>query len=161
MRPRIDNFIPWVAAAVGVHLALAWALRASPTLTLPVVEVQAAEQILIEMRSELDAAGTRFAVALIPSKQRVYEELLRESRARLSPAFWRLIDQERVLTAELQGFLDERGFLSVDTTRALRSNFARGVAPYPEWDDEHPNAAGYGAIADEVRRLLAESERAG
>jgi hypothetical protein len=116
--------------------------------------VRIVQEILVEMRAEIEAAGARLAVVLIPSKQVVYEELVRRSGEQLPATFWRLIDLESELTREFQEFLDQHDFVVVDTRPALRAKFDQGIAPYPEWDDEHPNAAGYGAIAEEVSRTL-------
>lgn len=114
------------------------------------------ESVLQTVSERLDAEGRRLAVVLIPSKQVVYANLIRQTDAVMGDAFWEAVFKEQVLTAEVQDFLDEGGFLSVNATAALRGRFDAGEAPYPEWDDEHPNGVGYGAIAEAVAALIEE-----
>ncbi len=112
------------------------------------------ERVLLSIRAELEARGVALTIVTIPSKQVVYAELARQSQAMMGEAFWEAVYREQVLTSELYDFLEQNRFRSIDTTAALRSVFERGESPYPEWDDEHPNGIGYGAIAAAIVAAL-------
>ena len=126
--------------------------------TTPEAKRNQVERILVGLEERLSGRGVRFAGLVIPSKQVVYASQVRRSDASMGEAFWEAVFKEQVLTGELIDMLDRAGIEWVDATPALRSRFETGPSPYPEWDDEHPNGVGYGAIAEAVAPLVTAEE---
>jgi hypothetical protein len=108
------------------------------------------EAVLLEMQAILAAHGVRFVVVIFPTKEVAYRDLL-FSPSDKEPSPWRpVLEREEQLQADLVRFLEAHAIECVDTTAALRLNFDKGIRPYPESDDLHPNSAGYQSIAETV-----------
>ncbi len=65
---------------------------------------------------------------------------------------------EETVRSQAMDFLRSHGIPFVDALPALRESLARGVQPYKESPDGHPNPAGHRVIADVVAE---EMERRG
>ncbi len=105
------------------------------------------QQALLSIQSRLAAHGIDLYIALIPSKQAVYERWIDTTSSNIPKAMHRLIKLEKTLKRQVIDFLNQHHFRYVDTSDAIGACFDEGQSPYPQWDDIHPNATGYRAIA--------------
>lgn len=112
------------------------------------------ESAIQSMQSRLGDQGVRLAVVLLPTKPRVYRDLVRARGADTPAKFFEAVEMEERLTTEMEAFLRRRQIEYVNTAAALSRCFERGVRAYPESDDEHPNANGYRAISEAVLPMV-------
>jgi hypothetical protein len=110
--------------------------------------IRIGQAIVLSMRSKVEAAGARFLVLLIPTKEFVYQEILAKTDPQPPEAYSRLIEAERSLTASFEEFLQLHEIEYVNSTSALRACLVQNERPYPESDDGHMNRIGYAAIAE-------------
>lgn len=97
--------------------------------------------------------GIDCAVVFLPTKERVFAEVAaRHPEIKHADALARLAADEALVQKHLAGELDALGMPYVDTLQALRTTMPYHV--YSSNQDIHPNAAGYGVIADEIARVL-------
>lgn len=113
------------------------------------------QEILREMSERLATEHISFIVAVIPSKQTVYAELIAKHGPKL-PDMERYLESEAVLKAEMTSFFKAHAIRHVDVLPALRGELARGSAPYHQGEESHPNASGYEAIANTLLPALRE-----
>jgi hypothetical protein len=109
-----------------------------------------AVEVMREMQARAAAAGARFLVVWIPTKELVYRELVEDG----GEAYDALTGGERELQARMRHALEEVGIEVVDTLPALRAQLVSGKPPYPLDQDGHPSAAGHEAVARQVRAAL-------
>lgn len=115
--------------------------------------IKIVKRALVEMQSEAERIGTRFLVVIIPTKERVYANLLRqagfvEKNLQLADA----LRQEDAVRNVIAGFLEEVRIDFVDALPALEAEVVhRDVYPLI---DPHPNVAGYRVIAEAIDRHL-------
>jgi lysophospholipase L1-like esterase len=101
-----------------------------------------------------DSAGVRLFVALIPTKERVYQPLVETDPGLRDHAVLREeLAQEGEADRRVRGFLKQHGIAYVDLLPSLRAALGH-TAIYPPDDDGHPNAAGHAAIARAVGRAI-------
>lgn len=130
------------------HLALDLAdprLREGRRLALAAIE---------EMQRRARDAGIGFAVVLVPTKEYVFAPRVRALGASDSPVLAKLLEREAELWDDVRAHLSARGIPWVDGLPALRRRLDRGDCPYRITADGHPNAVGYGAIAERVADFL-------
>lgn len=106
------------------------------------------QDVLRSMRNSLAEQGVGFLVLVIHNKPYEYAELAKTHQPSIGAPFFRLVDLECALTAEVIMFLQDSGIDYVDTGAAVHARFTRGTPPYKQSDDHHPNSDGYGAIAE-------------
>jgi len=104
-----------------------------------------------------DSAGVRLFVALIPTKERVYQPLIEaDPELRRHAVLRELLAQEGEADRNVRDFLEQHGIAHVDLLPSLRD--ALGHTPiYPPDEDGHPNAAGYAVIARAIGRAIARN----
>jgi lysophospholipase L1-like esterase len=103
-----------------------------------------------------DTAGVAFFIALIPSKERVYQSLIEaDPELRRHAVLRAVLAQEAEADREVRRFLQERRISYIDLLTPLQ-NAAGHMAIYPADEDGHPIAAGYSVIAREVARAIAQ-----
>ncbi|MGH9368457.1 MAG: GDSL-type esterase/lipase family protein [Thermoanaerobaculia bacterium] len=105
-------------------------------------------EALRSMSERAREAGTELLVLLIPTKELVF----RDEAAKAPPAedYWWVIEKEQIIRTRTMEFLRGRGIPFLDTLPALRESLARGLQPYPESADGHPNPEGHRIIAGVV-----------
>ena len=114
-------------------------------------------EALERMGSRVRASGADFVVVLIPTKEIVFRDVV-PVPLESDPAYRQAIVDEQRIRERTIAFMKERGIAFADPLPALRESLARGVQPYPESLDGHPNARGHQVIA---WFLLEEIERRG
>jgi hypothetical protein len=110
-------------------------------------------EIAMERSFKLAREEAQVAVVLIPTKEYVFIEAVRAQYGNTPPALEKLARDERMLWDTLKQFLDKQGVAWIDVLPALRGCVEKGVNPYLEQWDGHPNAAGNKAIGE----LIAQS----
>jgi lysophospholipase L1-like esterase len=153
-----DREMPWADPAGSVRTTFTPQLRLSALdLELPSVRegLRITQGVFSQLRHELDARGTRLLVILIPTKERVYCDYLKDSGARMPDALLRLCDAEDRVKQELTRHFEMEGIAYVDVVGALNEQVRRHAQLYPSDFDGHPQAAGYRVIA----RLVYEAMR--
>jgi hypothetical protein len=106
-----------------------------------------------DMRSVTERQGIRFIVVVIPTKERVYSELLR--RAGYPAKYPRLAEafvQEDVARAAIIELLHEQNIEVLDLLSPLEAQ-VRNRDLY-QLADPHPNREGYRVIAEKIDRYL-------
>lgn len=115
-------------------------------------------EISLELLRRIDrrvrARGARHMVVLIPSKEYVYAPFVEVEDGEAKSILSRLIAGEDEIRERTKRHLDADGMEYVDTTPALRRAVERGVQIYPYSTQSHPNAKGYGTIAESVATAL-------
>jgi hypothetical protein len=103
-----------------------------------------------QMARLCDSAGVALTIALIPTKERVYQPLIEADPAlRQNEELRRVLANEAKADQEIRGFLEEKRIAYVELLPPLRAVVGRR-AIYPSDDDGHPTAAGYAIIAEAV-----------
>jgi hypothetical protein len=103
-----------------------------------------------------DTSGLGFSIALIPTKERVYQSLIEaDPELRKHPVLRELIVQEGEVDQRVRRFLQERGISYIDLLPALQDTVIHRRIYRPD-DDGHPTAQGYAVIAREVARAIAQ-----
>jgi hypothetical protein len=111
------------------------------------------KKVLVDMHGVADKNGFRLIVALIPTKERVYANLLvRAGYREKYPRFAEAVRQEDTVRKELSGFLHQNNIEAINLLPALEVD-AEERDPYPH-TDMHPTKEGYRVIADTISHYL-------
>ncbi|MFC1705401.1 GDSL-type esterase/lipase family protein [Planctomycetota bacterium] len=105
-------------------------------------------EAIARMNAMVRKARAHFIVLLIPTKELVFEEVLRKEGTAVSEGYSRLVRMEQTTWSRTKAWLDKRGIDYVDALPALRAQLRRGPQPYPEDRDGHPNAVGHRTVAE-------------
>jgi hypothetical protein len=115
-------------------------------------------RLTFELLRRMDALaaerGTRFVVAVIPTKETVFAEYFnRHPQVHLGEVVQSVIRNEGLAKQELLSFLDEAGIPRIDVLPALRKEVRRRL--YTRSDgDMHPGGEGYRVIGQAVAAFL-------
>jgi hypothetical protein len=109
---------------------------------------------LLRVHRKLSEEEVCFVVVVLHTKPFIYSRALPDFVEEMPPGFAHLQEVEQRLTEEVLTFLDANGITAVDTTDALVDSFERGVSPFPESNDDHPDKDGYEAIARAILQGL-------
>lgn len=107
-------------------------------------------QVALERSLQLTDGKSQVAIVLIPTKELVFCDAVRKAYGDPPPTLEKLERAETAFWQQMKDFLDRRGVAWIDTLPALRDCVARGVNPYRESWDGHPNAAGNEAMAEAI-----------
>jgi lysophospholipase L1-like esterase len=99
------------------------------------------------------ASNTRFVVLLIPTKERVFQQIWHTP----SMNYRSLIANEERTWSITKNFLAHNGIEYLDALPSLRGELAVGIQPYKISRDSHPNEYGHKAIAKLVAAFLKSS----
>jgi hypothetical protein len=110
--------------------------------------------LLGQMNEAARRAGSRFAVAIIPTKETVFADyLLRHPGVRLRTEIQDLVTMESEATRQVIAALDAAGIPHIETLPELRRHLRNHL--YVRSDkDMHPNRNGYHVIGDAVAQFL-------
>lgn len=101
-----------------------------------------------------DSAGVAFFIALIPTKERVYQSLIdADPELRQDRVLRELLAQEAEVDRRVRRFLQQRGISYIDLLPPLRDAVSH-TRIYRLDEDGHPTAAGYSVIAREIARAI-------
>ncbi len=101
---------------------------------------------LLEMKNRTQKSGVEFLVILIPTKERVYEELVNANKG---PAiFNQLVVDEAILEKDLVRFFEREKIRYLPLLPSLKLALWSGLAPYPNNSDGHPNGTGYQVLSE-------------
>lgn len=116
--------------------------------------IQEGHQIVvkaIEKMSQLGKdRGIRFFVVLIPTKELVFQDLVKDP----SESYRTLIAQEEKFWNETTDFFEKHNIEYVDALPALKKELVNGNNPYKEEIDGHTNKFGHKAIAEVVNSQI-------
>jgi hypothetical protein len=103
-----------------------------------------------------DTAGVAFFIALIPTKERVYQPLIEaDPELRQHAVLRELLAQEGEVDQRVRRFLQERRISYIDLLPPLQDAASHTPIYRPD-EDGHPIAPGYSIIAREVARAIAQ-----
>jgi len=108
---------------------------------------------LAEMKKKTDEKGVRLVVALIPMKEAVYGDLIRE-KAMQNDFLQKTLFFEDRIRETLREFCGEQTMDCLDMHADLFASLQAGNAIYRTTWDEHPTPLGYRAYADSIVRFL-------
>ena len=104
------------------------------------------------MHQRTRAAGVRFLVLMIPTKERVYAPVM--GTHRFEEPYASLVKNEEQVFAELDAFLSREGIPHLSLLPALRHALVFNFEPYRRTADGHPEPPGYRAIARCVSEFI-------
>lgn len=110
-------------------------------------------EIFRSMNNKTEAAGAKFAIVVIPTKEDVYIRYF-EKRGEIPEPLRAFGEKEAALHNAIRNFCAKERISCVFTESALRDSLLAGVPVYPVSGNSHPNAAGYAAIASSTREEL-------
>ena len=144
--------------AVTTVFTPAWRLRALDLRSPIIAEGLRLSLAHFELMARLcDSADVRLLVALIPTKERVYQPLIEaDPDLRRHATLRELLAQEGEADRRIRRFLEQRGISYLDLLPALRGALGQAVI-YPPNEDGHPSAAGHAVIARALSRAVAAS----
>jgi hypothetical protein len=105
---------------------------------------------LEQIRANAERSGASLAVGLIHNKPFVLQPVIQANRPDIDQVLRSQVAMEMRVTERLVGELSDRRFQLIDTGRAMRAAVERGIMPYRESDDHHPNPVGYEIIASAI-----------
>jgi lysophospholipase L1-like esterase len=113
---------------------------------------------LANIQTLVDEQNIQMLVVLIPTKETVYVEAMRDLYGTLSDDYLRLIAAETDVREQLTDFMNANQIAWFDTLPALQASFDNNIIAYPPSIDGHPTAAGYQVIANAVAQYLLAQE---
>lgn len=112
------------------------------------------EAVLAEMQKLTTAAGAKFGVIIIPTKHRIYRDLIRKQGGVGSATLLAAVASEEHWTDQLEAFLAERGIPAANSRELIQKALLEQRKPYPDSEDAHPNGIGYAAMADAAEAMV-------
>jgi len=115
------------------------------------------KKMLILTKAKTDKSGVRLLILMIPTKELVYAEAMRELKGYLDETYTELVEMETRSRNEIVSFCDENGIKYVDTMLLLQKAIKKNEQIYPSDTDGHFMPRGYFLLAsatfDELVRL--------
>lgn len=94
-----------------------------------------------------------FAVVLIPTRELVFEDFIRQGK-NIHPSCFQLLQHEKLVIEELKKFTEKNNISMIDATPYLVDSLRKGQKPYYIYWDGHPASDGNEAIARAVMNSL-------
>jgi lysophospholipase L1-like esterase len=109
--------------------------------------------LLGRTRQAAEAGNSRLMVLMIPTKETVYANALKD-RMSVGTTYARLVAMESRAHSELMSACIEQHVECVDALPALSAAITRDEKIYPSTTESHPNAKGYAIIAATVNQAI-------
>ena len=124
--------------------------------------IQEGLRVSLKLFSQMNALcktrNIRFAVVLIPTKERVFSDHFKKLSP---PAHAKIMNEllmnERQVHTQIHQYFDQHHIAYIDVLPALKSQVGK-IRIYPAHHDGHPNQYGYNIIATRIYQFLAERE---
>jgi hypothetical protein len=113
--------------------------------------LEVTKQVLMRMARKCAAAGVRFAVMFVPSKEHAFTAYLRGHGAPVDAEIAQVAANEAAIRESLRAFLGNDRIPTVDAGPDVVASMAAGRV-YPSGEDGHPLAPGYAAYARALHR---------
>jgi hypothetical protein len=115
------------------------------------------KKIFEQIKNQANQNKISLLILVIPSKQRVLNNLFNKHRGEIPLLLNNLVKNEDILIEEYLKFFNEQSIPAIDATdhmvAVVEENMAVGVRAYPD-DDGHPLAAGYTGYAKAALELF-------
>jgi hypothetical protein len=98
---------------------------------------------IYRINQRLEEKGVRFLVLLLPTKELAVEDLMKQGKIKASPAYERLVRDEKTVWNTVRSNLQEHSIPFVDGLTILRKSLQEGKSPYLINHDPHPTAYGH------------------
>lgn len=105
------------------------------------------EEILGRMAKRAKAADSNLVVLIIPSRERVLHDYLRQEMYGLPDDYVAMVQNENKLVEHVGRFLTDAGIPHVDALNEVRNAVINEGNVYPRRDEGHPLARGYQAYS--------------
>lgn len=112
------------------------------------------QEALATLDETLNQSGVDHLVMLIPTKERVYEELV--LKASPTEAFLNLMENEKWAHDALIDFMRGKNIAHLSLLPALKKSLWVGKTPYQNSNDGHPSREGQRAIAECIADYFAK-----
>jgi lysophospholipase L1-like esterase len=109
--------------------------------------------VLGRMRRDAEAGHSRLMVVLLPTKETVYANALKD-RLNVGTTFATLLAMESRAHSELMSSCGEQQIECVDALPALSAAISRDEKIYSSTREGHPNAKGYATIAAAINQAI-------
>ena len=111
------------------------------------------ERVIWLLASQPEAKD-RLAFTIIPTKERVYYDLLKAGQVSLPAEFECAVWYEAEISRWLEGVITGHGLTFLPVFPALAHEAAKGALLYPTSSDSHPNVAGSRVVAEALFQWL-------
>lgn len=112
------------------------------------------KETLSRTQQKVEGRGSQLLVLLIPTKEAVYADLMRNA-GRLNGNYARLVEMEGRARDEVVSWCAAKHVKCVDALPDLRAALTRHERIYPSTTESHPTAAGYRVLGATVKSALA------
>jgi len=114
--------------------------------------------LFTEMSKRCAEAGAQFAVVALPTKEFVYQDLVRASGSEIDVTLAKLWQDEAAFWEACRGFCAGDGIPFIDTLTQLRASLQEGRRPFRRDGDGHLTPEGNRVVRDTVRVRIAPNE---
>jgi lysophospholipase L1-like esterase len=157
---RASRFPPWeVLEHAGIRTVLTPSYR---LLALDQTDVRIREGLRLSLSAikrtndRLSAAGVRFLVLFIPTKELVLEPLMENAGLKDPETLKLLVANEKQVWTAIRDYLMANQIPFVDSLPELQRSVSAGKSPFLTNQDSHPNTEGHRAIAASVLSEIRE-----
>jgi hypothetical protein len=116
--------------------------------------IRLTKDLLTKIQRKVENNGARLIVALIPTKETVYEPLLSADRIKQNKAFVEVLTNEKTLRKDMTDFCKSAGITCVDLLPGLEAALAKNNRLFPKTWDGHPLGLGYKYYAESIATVI-------
>jgi regulator of PEP synthase PpsR (kinase-PPPase family) len=111
------------------------------------------KKLIIDMNDKAKKNKTKLIVALFPTKQAVYNEIINEDKKR-NFLFSEIVKNEKIIKKEITDSCEENEISVIDVFFDTVSELKAGNRTYFASEDDHPNENGYKIYAKTINIFL-------